>query len=427
MFERSVLPNGLRILVTPMSHTRSVSLGFFIGVGSRYETDDLGGAAHFIEHMLFKGTEKRPSAADLAEAIEGIGGIINAGTGRELTNYWVKVSHAHVNTALDVLVDMLRRSLIQPDEVERERQVITEEIKMTLDTPDELVQMALSELQWQGNPAGRDIAGTRESVAELTRDQLLQHMALHYGPANTVLAIAGNVTLQAIVDAVREALSDWEGGAGGQFVPYLDGAQSIPRVRSICRPTEQANLALSVPGLARSDPERYVLRMLNAVLGEGMCSRLFQEIREKRGLAYSVDSYIETLHETGVIGVYAGVDPDKAEQTLAAVLSEWDRLRQEPVPQDELNRAREFAKGRLLLRLEDTFAVAAWNGQQELLQGEVMSPEAVIAEMDAVTPDDVQRMAQRLLDPGKISLAVVGPFGSEQEPDVERFHRILSQ
>jgi predicted Zn-dependent peptidase len=426
MFERTVLSNGLRLLVAPMPHIHSVSIGFFIGTGSRYEDDARAGVSHFIEHMLFKGTEKWPTARALAEAIEGIGGIINAGTGRDLTNYWVKVARPHMQVATDVLVEMLRKSTFVPEEIEKERQVIAEEIKMSLDNPDELAQLAISELQWPGNPAGRDVAGTRESVAGLTREQIIQYLGEHYGPTNTVLAIAGNVTLQEVSARFEADFGDWQGGSRQDYLP-VTSAQREPRVRTLYRPTEQGNLCMAVPSLPRNDPERFILRLLNAVLGEGMSSRLFQEIREKRGLAYSVESYIETLEETGVIGAYAGVDPERIDQAIQAILDEWKRTTQELIPQDELNRAREFAKGRLLLRMEDTFAVAAWNGQQELLQPEVMSVEEVIADLDAVTPQQVQAMAQRLFVPEKINLAVVGPFGAQDAPETERFRQILTR
>lgn len=425
MYERTVLSNGLRVLVAPMPQTHSVSIGFFIGTGSRYETDEAAGASHFIEHMMFKGTRKRPTAGELAEAIEGVGGISNAGTGREMTDFWVKVARNHFPVALDVLVDMLRESVFDAGDIERERQVIIEEIKMTFDAPDELVTLAISELQWPGNPAGRDIAGTRESVACMSRDQLVEYVARHYGPSNTILSIAGNVSLQGVMDAVRDHLSDWQGGARQTFQPIDGRDRNGPSVQTIFRSTEQANVCLSVPAFARNDPRRFPLRMLNGILGEGMSSRLFQEIREKQALAYSVGSYIETLDETGVIGVYAGVDPEQTVRMIGTVLKEWDRICQEPVTSEELDRAREFHKGRMLLSLEDTMTVASWNGRQELLQGDVMSPEAYLAAMDAVTVEEVQSIAQQLLDPSKVSLAIVGPFGTEDAPDSNRFRRLL--
>ena len=425
MFERIVLPNGLRLLVCPMPHTYSVSVGFFLGTGSRFEAEPIGGASHFIEHMLFKGTERFPTANDIAITIEGIGGMFNASTGREVTNYWVKVARPHFKTALDVLVDMLRHSRFVQEEIEKERQVIIEEINMTLDVPEDLVQLAISALQWPDNPIGRDVAGTKESVGAMSRSTLLDYMAAHYGPTNTVLAITGNITVADSLSVVQAYLGDWQGGSRQAYVPHAD-SQTEPRVKVIYRPTEQANLCLSLPGLSRKEPERFVLRLINAILGEGMSSRLFQEIREKQALAYAVESYLEVLDETGALGAYAGVEPDKTDRTIQAILAEWDRLRQQPVSQSELDKTREFVKGRILLRMEDTYAVTVWNGEQELLQSQVMSVEEVIAVLDAITPADILALAQRIFDPSKINLAIVGPFGSLEAPETDRFRRLLA-
>jgi predicted Zn-dependent peptidase len=426
MYERTVLSNGLRLLVSPMPHAYSVSIGSFIGTGSRYEDDVHAGVSHFIEHMLFKGTEKWPTARALSEAIEGVGGVSNAGTGRDSTAYWMKVVRHHMPVAIDVLVDMLRKSTFVPEEIERERQVIAEEIKMYLDNPEDLAQQAITTLQWPDNPAGRDIAGTLASVANLTRDQIIQFMNEHYGPTNTVFAIAGNVTLPEIVDYLEADLGDWQGGARQSYIP-IQSDQVAPRVHTIFRQTEQGNLYMTVPSLPRNDPERFILGLLNAVLGEGTSSRLFQEIREKHGLAYNVESYIETLNETGVIGAYAGVDPERIDQAIRAILDEWDRSKQELIPPAELDRAREYVKGRMLLRMEDTSVVADWYGHQELLQtNEVMDVEEVIARMDEITAEDVRAMAQRLFVPEKTNLAVVGPFGAPNAPDTERFRKLLT-
>jgi len=379
MYIKTTLDNGLRILTTTMPHTRSVGLAFFVGVGSRYETDTQAGASHFIEHMMFKGTERRPSAREIATAIEGVGGVFNATTGREVTAYWAKVAAPHRSVAIDVMVDMLRHPRFDPVEIEKERWVIIEEINHTLDTPDQLVHLLIDQLSWPDHPLGRDVAGTRESV-RLTR-----------------------------------LLGDWTDGERRDFLPAEDN-QTSPRLRVHYKDTEQAQLCLSVPGLHRLHPDRFALRVLNTILGEGMSSRLFLEIREKRGLAYSVSSYISTLEDVGTAGVYAGVDPARIQEAIRAILAEWDRLRQEPVSEEELDKAREYFKGRLLLQMEDTFSVAAWFGQQELMTpDEVLTVDQVVAELDKVTVEDVQRLAQRLFVGEKLNLAVVGPFEEEDE------------
>jgi predicted Zn-dependent peptidase len=421
MNRKTVLDNSLRILTSAMPHTRSVSIGFFIGVGSRYEADEQSGVSHFIEHMLFKGTAKRPTAREIAVAIEGIGGVFNAGTGRETSLYWVKVAQPHLDIAMDVLVDMLRSSRFDPEEIERERRVIIEEINLTLDTPDSLVHLLINELVWPNHPLGRDVAGTKESLSVLDREGLLAYLERHYQPSNTVVSVAGNVEHEAVVGKIAAFLGDWATGEGASYRPAEDN-QTEPRLRIHHKETEQAHLCLGVPGVPRDHPDRFKLRLLNTVLGEGMSSRLFTEIRERRGLTYNIYSYISAMHDTGAVGVYAGVDPRRIENTIKAILAEWDRLRQESVPADELTRAKEFIKGRLLLQMEDSFSVAAWYGRQEALSPEVLTVDEVVEAVEAVTAADIQRVAQDLFLGEKLNLAVVGPFEEGKE-----FKELLEQ
>lgn len=409
MYRKTVLDNGLRILTSAMPHTRSVSIGFFVGVGSRYESDEQGGVSHFIEHMLFKGTAKRPTAREIAVAIEGIGGVFNASTGREASLYWAKVAQPHLDIAIDVLVDMLRRAKFEPEEINRERRVIIEEINLTLDMPDSLVHLLINELVWPSHPLGRDVAGTKESLGTLVREDLLTHLKHHYQPSNIVVSVAGNVEHEAVVEKIAAFLGDWAVGEVASYRP-AEVNQTDPRLRIHYRETEQGHLCLSVPGIPRDHPDRFKLRLLNTVLGEGMSSRLFTEIREKRGLAYSINSYVSPMHDTGAVGVYAGVDPRRIEDAIKAILAEWDRLRQESVPADELAKAKEFVKGRLLLQMEDSFSVAAWFGRQEVLSPEVLTVNEVIEAIDAVTVTDIQRVAQGLFLGERLNLAVVGPF-----------------
>jgi predicted Zn-dependent peptidase len=413
MYQKTVLDNGLRILTTTMPHTRSVSIGFFIGVGSRYESDEQGGVSHFIEHMLFKGTAKRPTAREIAVAIEGIGGVFNAATGRESSLYWVKVAQPHLDIAIDVLVDMLRCSKFDPEEIDRERRVIIEEINLTLDTPPSLVHLLINELVWPNHPLGRDVAGTKESLSALGREGLLAYLKRHYQPSNTVISVAGNVEHEAVVRKISAFLDDWTPGEAVSYRAAEDD-QAEPRLRIHPKGTEQAHLCLSVPGFHRDHPDRFKLRLLNTVLGEGMSSRLFTEIREKRGLAYSIYSYVSGMHDTGAVGVHAGVDAGRIEDAIKAILAEWDRLRQEGVSGDELAKAKEFVKGRLLLQMEDSFSVAAWLGRQEVLSPEVLTVDEVIEAIDAVTAADIQRVAQDLFLGERLNLAVVGPFEDGQ-------------
>jgi predicted Zn-dependent peptidase len=406
------LENELRILTVTMPQTRAVSVSLFIGVGSRCEPDEVGGASHFVEHMLFKGTQRRPTARHIAEAIDGIGGYSNAYTGQETTTYWAKVAAPHFAGAADVLTDMLRHSTFDPVEIEKERRVIIEEINMTMDAPEQWVGVLMGGVVWPDHPLGRDVAGTRQSVACITRDQLLDHVAHHYRPGQTVVSVAGNVTHQEVMETMAERLAEWPPAPANGYLPAPD-ASATPRWLVEDRLTEQGHLCLAAPGLSRSHPDRFALGLLNAVLGEGMSSRLFLEVREAQGLTYAVDSSLTMLDETGLLVVYAGVAPERAPQAIRAILTELDRLRQEPVPEVELNKTREYVKGRMVLGLEDSSAVSAWYGGQALLLNEILTPDDVLAAYDAVTADDVQRLAQTLFTGDRLYLAAVGPFGDD--------------
>lgn len=412
MFQKTTLDNRLRILTQTMPHTRSVSVLFLVGVGSRYEADAESGAAHFIEHMVFKGTDKRSTAQEIAKAIEGVGGILGAGTGRETTVFWAKVAEPHLPIALDVLVDILRNARFDAGELAKEAQVIIEEINLSLDTPSELLYLLAYEQLWPNHPLGRDIAGTRESVAALKRDALLDYMARHYVPDRTVISLAGNLEHEDIVVCLAEYLGDWQSAEAAAFAPAPD-SYTEPRLHVHFRETEQAQIHIGVPGLPFSHPDRFALRLLNVVLGEGMSSRLFQEIRERRGLAYSVDAFAKMLSDTGVVGMYAGTSPKQAATTVSALLAEWDRLRQERVPEDELRKAREYLKGRMLMALEDSAAYASWWGRQEVSNRPLEGPDEFVAQLDAVTPEAIQSVAQRLFREDKLNLVVVGPFQDE--------------
>lgn len=414
MFERITLDNGLRVLLVPMPALHSVSVAVFVGIGSRYENDAEAGAAHFIEHMLFKGTERRPTAQILAETIEGIGGVHNAFTSSEMTTYFVKVAAAHSETAIDLLADILRNSRFQPEEIEKERRVISEELSMYYDIPDDWVSVLLNQTMWPDHPLGHDVAGTQESVGRMSREALLAYLARGYHPGNVIVAVAGALDGTNMEQAVRDRLGDWAPQPQPAFLPAPAGTPAT-RWKVDDRPIEQGHFCLGIRALSRNHPDRFVLSTLNTILGDGMSSRLFLEIREKRGLAYAVSSSLSMLQDAGSLVIYAGVDPDRAAEALQAVLEELDRLAETPVPAAELNKAREYIKGRLVLGLEDSFSQAAWYGQQTLLQPEVLSLEQVLAAYDAVTAEDVQRVAQTLLRREGYVLSAVGPFGEGEE------------
>lgn len=413
MYHKTTLDNGLRLITAAMPHTRSVCLSIFIGTGSRYEPDTEAGISHFVEHLLFKGTEKRPTAREISTAIEQVGGIINGGTDKEVTVYWAKVPKQHFSTALDILTDILLHPRFEPEAIEKERQVIIEELNMTKDIPAQQANLIIDELLWPDHPLGRDIAGTKESVTAISRDNLTDYLKRQYQPDNAVVAIAGNIQHREMISAVSQMLGGWTGRQ-----PHLGYTAYQPkpaqRLHIEKRKTEQAHLCLAVPGLPLLHPQRFTLDLLNVILGEGMSSRLFTEIRERLGLAYSIHSYVEHFFDSGSLNVSAGVEPGKLKTAIKAIREQLHQLK-ESVPEAELFRAKEFSKGRLLLRMEDSRNVSGWLGGQEILTERILSPDQIISIIDAITAEELKKLAQELIADGKLHLAVVGPI-TEDEP-----------
>ena len=343
-YQKTVFDNGLTLLAESVPAVRSVAMAVFVATGSRYESDAEAGMSHFVEHVLFKGSSRWPTAQAISEAIEGVGGLVNASTSRETTMYWVKVAQPHVRLALDVLTDMLQHPIMDPREVSKEQRVILEEIGMLHDSPESLVQILITDLLWPNQPLGREISGTRESVSAVTPDTLSEYMGRFYGPNRTFVSIAGAIDVDELSTMIGDYFGAWQPVPGDQPEPYTD-SQDAPRVEVGFKETEQAHLCLAMPGLLRDHPDRFTLTLANTILGDGMSSRLFQEIRERQALAYSVDSFVSSLQDTGMMGVYAGVDPHRAEQALVAILNELSRIRNELVSSEELTRAVEFNKG----------------------------------------------------------------------------------
>jgi len=396
-----------------MPHTRSVCIGLFIGTGSRYESDAEAGTSHFIEHLLFKGSEKRPTPGEISTAIEGVGGILNAGTDKELTVYWCKVAQDHFPLALDVLTDMLLHPRFDPQEITKERQVIIEEINMCKDSPSQEANILIDGLLWPGHPLGRDIAGSKESVAATTREAMLDYLDRQYQPDNTVVAIAGNIRHQKAVNSVSRVMDSWVNRKPRtSYSPYQPAPAQ--RVKIEKRDIEQAHLCLALPGLPLLHPQRFKLNLLNVILGQGMSSRLFTEIRDRLGLAYSIHSYVEHFLDSGSLTIYAGVDTKNLTTAIKAILEQLNQLK-EIVPETELSRARELSRGRLLLRMEDSYNVAGWLGGQEVLTKRILTTEEVTAIIDAITAEELEQLAREMIEGKSLRLSVVGPV-AEDEP-----------
>jgi len=415
LHQKTTLDNGLRIVTTTLPHTRSVSVGIFIGVGARYETEEQAGISHFIEHLLFRGTSKRVTAKEISEAIEGVGGSLNGGTDKELTLYWGRVAQPNFLLALDVLADMLLNSKLDAEDIEKERQIIIEEMHMTKDSPSQQVHMLADEILWPGHPLGRDIAGTKQSMATISRDMMTGYLENKYLPGNTVISISGNIQHQEAVDAVSQVTGGWTNSKSCPDYPAYE-EQTNPRLLLEKRDTEQVHLCLALPGLSLLDSRRYTLGLLNVILGEGMSSRLFTEIRDKLGLAYSIHSYIDHFLDSGAVTVYAGVEPKNLPVAVKAITEQLSKLK-EPISEPELSKAKELSKGRLLLRMEDTRSVTGWMGGQEALTGEILSVDQVVANIEAITTDQLNELARELLVSDGLRLAAVGPVTGEDALD----------
>lgn len=405
----TTLDNGLRIVVTPLPHSQAAALALWVGVGSRAEQRETLGLSHYLEHMLFKGTESRPTAAEISSAIEGAGGTLNAFTTKEATSYWNRVPYDRLDLAMDVLTDSLRNSLLSEEEIERERTVIQQEIRRSNDEPAQRADQLLDEAVYGDQPLGWDIAGDLESVAAVRRSHLVDHIASWYQPANMVLAIAGNVDVAAATDLATEAWGEVLNAPLPEREPARAG-MSRKRIRVETREIEQCNLTFGLRTFPRTDPDRYALTLMNSILGSGMSSRLFLEVRERRGLAYAVGSRLARHIDAGHLVIGAGVTQENVLEATDVILTEVKRLACEPVTPEELERAREHAVGAYRLSLETATAHASRTGDDLLQEGRIRSIEEVVDSLRAVTADDILRVAQRIITPGNLAAAVVGPY-----------------
>ncbi|MEV0969433.1 M16 family metallopeptidase [Microtetraspora glauca] len=415
VIRRTVLPGGLRVVTETMPTVRSVAVGMWVGIGSRDEAPEHTGATHFLEHLLFKGTPTR-DAMEISASIEGIGGEINAFTAKEYTCYYARVLDEDLPLAIDVLADVVTSSLITPEDVESERGVILEEIAMHDDDPSDVVHEQFSAELYGDTPIGRPILGNDDSINALTRDRIHEYYQRYYLPPTTVVSVAGNVNHERVVELVATAYQRAGAltGPATPAPPRLDGPGVEQRsgVRVIDRPTEQANLVLGTTGVSRGDDRRFALGVLNAALGGGMSSRLFQEIREKRGLAYSAYSYTSQYADTGQFGIYVGCLPSKIDDVLKICRDEVARVVAEGITTEEIARGKGQMRGGLVLGLEDTGSRMSRIGKSELVYEQLMSVDEVLTRIEGVTPDDINAVAQDILN-RPLTLAVIGPYADK--------------
>jgi len=407
MFKRTKLDNGVRIVYEQIPYVRSVSIGIWVGTGSRYESRGNNGVSHFIEHLLFKGTENR-TAREIADSIDSIGGQLNAFTGKECTCFYTKTLDTHAEIALDVLTDMFFHSRFDKKDIDVERKVVIEEIGMYEDSPEELVHDILSECAWEGNSLGFPILGTSDSLSGIERDEIMSYMNKNYLPQKTVIAVAGNFAEDKMVSLIKDRFSAWK---VLESTPRECGsAEFNAGIKIKEKDTEQIHICFAFEGIEHGDDDLYPLLTVNNVFGGGMSSRLFQKIREELGLVYSIYSYPSSYKKTGLFTIYAGMNPEHLERVLELVLKETELIIKEGISKDEFEKSREQLKGNYILGLESTSSRMNSIGKAEVLTGKIYTPDEILKKIDEVNIDRVEQVIKRIFNLNRICFSAVGNF-----------------
>lgn len=414
-YKKNILSNGLRILTIPMPSFESATALVMVGAGSRYETKKNNGISHFLEHMAFKGTKKRPTAMDISSLIDGIGGEFNAFTGKEYTGYYVKAGKNNVEITLDVLSDMLQNSRLDPAEIEKEKGVIIEEINLYEDMPMRKISDVYEQLLYDDTPMGWDIAGEKDVIRSITRDDFIEYLSSLYSPHNMAVVVAGGIEEQKIV----ELIEDYFGKMKKFETIKPEGViekQEKPQILIRLKKTEQIHIALGVRTVSINNPEKYPLSVLASILGGGMSSRLFSEVREKRGLAYYVKSHSDEYLDCGSLVSLAGIDPKRVKEAVEVMMQEYRKVGEGKmqITDAELRKAKEYIKGHLVLELEDSRSVCTFYAHQELLEKEVLNPDDVLAKVDAVTKEDIEEVGKKYFINRGLNLALIGNFEDRQ-------------
>lgn len=420
-YKKTTLSNGLRILTSPMPSFESATVLVTVGAGSRYETKQNNGISHFLEHMAFKGTENRPSAMDIAGLIDSLGGEFNAFTGKELTGYYIKAGAQHVSILLDVLSDMLKHSKLDSNEIEKEKGVILEEINLYEDTPARKIGDIYEQLLYGDTPLGWDIAGNKDTILKITRDDFIKYMGSLYSSSNIVVTVAGGIDADNVEEMVAKHFGDMSSFDTIKYSKVVEN-QYKPEVLIRQKETEQVHIALGVRTIPVNHPHRYPLAVLSAVLGGGMSSRLFHEVREKRGLGYYIHTHSDHYEDAGSLVSTAGIDSKRVDEAIKVINEEYQKIRtlQVRVTDEELRKAKEFLKGHLVLELEDSRSVAGFYAHQELLETAILNPDQVMDQIENVTHDQLEEVSRIYLAPEKYNLAVIGNFDDKQ-----RFEQLL--
>ncbi|MEK9129916.1 MAG: pitrilysin family protein [Patescibacteria group bacterium] len=424
MFQKTILKNGLRIITSKMPDMKSVASIILIGAGSRYENQKNNGISHFLEHIFFKGTKKRPTQKQISETIEKVGGQVNAFTSIDHTGFWTKVPKKHFKLGVEFLSDLVLNSLMKPEEIEKEKGVILEEINMYLDNPQSYVSVLIQQLMWENQALGFSISGKKEIIKKIVRENFVKYIQDLYQPSNMVISVAGDIEHEQIVEEVKKIFDKIKNKAIKKFEKAKD-QQKQPQILLYKKDTDQAHLCLSLKSsnLFYNNPNKTIYSVLSAILGGSMSSRLFTEIREKRGLAYYIYSSLDCFDETGALVVSAGLNINKIELAIKIILQELNKLKNIKVSKAELSKIKEYLKGNLLLETDDTDFICNWYGIRELFSSEkIQTPEEKIAEIEKVTIKDIQRIAKDLFKTKQLNLAMISSFG---ESDKNKFLPLL--
>lgn len=414
MYKKTTLKNGLRIITVPMRNTKTTTCLVLVGTGSKYERKEINGISHFLEHMFLKGTKKRPNTLKIAETLDRVGGAYNAFTSKEFTGFWAKVSSKHLDLALDWLSDIFLNSKLEGKEMEREKGVIIEEINMYLDTPMRYIGDLWEKLLYGNQPAGWLTIGEKENILKFQRKNLLDYLKNHYSALNTIVCLAGNFDSKKAQEKIKKYFKKIKKISPRPKIKVIE-KQKKPQILNYFKKTDQTHLCLGVRGYNLNDPQMYVQELIATILGKSMSSRLFILIREKRGLAYYIQTSSELYTDSGYLVTQAGVPHKNVKEVIGLILREYKNIREKKVPQKELQKAKDYLKGNTTLSLELSDAQASFYAGQELLTGEILTPKEKFAKIDEVTINDIQKVAKEIFRPEKLNLALIGPHKDKSE------------
>jgi len=419
MINKKLLPSGLRIVTIPQKNTNAVTFLVLVGTGSKFETKDVSGISHFLEHMFFKGTQKRPNTIDIAETLDRVGGEYNAFTSKEVTGYWAKVDSKHQDVALDWISDIFLNSKLDATELEREKGVIIEEMNMYLDTPTSYIGDLWDNVLYGDQPAGWKVIGEKENIIKMNRDKIVDYFKTHYSAKNTIVCVAGNISGKATQEKIKEAFEKVNDIEPRKKVAIKE-VQTKPESLVYFKETDQTHLCLGVRGYNIFHPDRYALGLLATILGGNMSSRLFISVRERQGLAYYIKTFSDVGSDAGSFLTQAGIDHKNIEKVIGLVLSEYQALKDNLISEDELQKAKDYTKGNMSLSLESSDSQAFFHAEQELIKNEILSLDQIFEKIDQVTVNDIKRVAGDIFKKDKLNLAVIGPF-----KDKEQFDKLL--